>query len=158
MHPNAALVSRFYTAFQARDAASMGACYAPDVRFSDPVFPDLHGDDARAMWSMLCAAGGDLVLTFDDVHADDHAGRAHWVATYTFAATGRKVVNDIHARFAFRDGYIAEHQDTFDLWRWTRMALGPVGVFLGWTPMVQGKVRAQAARALAKYRAGQHSV
>lgn len=151
MHPNAALVTRFYTAFQGRDAATMGECYAPDVHFSDPVFPDLNGDEARAMWAMLCGAATDLVIRFDGVEADDQQGRAHWVATYTFSGTGRKVENDIQASFTFREGRIAVHQDHFDLWRWTRMALGPTGWFLGWTPMVQGKVRAQAARALQKH-------
>ena len=40
------------------------------------------------------------------------------VATYTFSATGRTVVNRIRARFDFRDGKIVRHVDSFDLWRW----------------------------------------
>ncbi|MBL8605338.1 MAG: nuclear transport factor 2 family protein [Myxococcales bacterium] len=147
-HPNAALIESFYTAFQRRDAAAMGALYADDVRFSDPVFTDLRGPRARAMWAMLCERGKDLTLEFSGVEADDHAGRAHWEARYTFSATGRKVHNVIDARFVFRDGKIVEHVDQFDLWRWSRMALGPMGVLLGWSPMVQNKIRGQAARGL----------
>lgn len=151
MHPHAQLVTTFYEAFQRRDGAAMGACYHADVTFSDPVFPDLHGDRARAMWAMLCGRATDLGIVFDGVDADDQAGRAHWVATYTWSGTGRKVVNDIEASFTFRDGRIHTHQDRFDLWKWTRMALGPTGLFLGWTPMVQGKVRATAAKGLDAY-------
>src|SRR6478672_11208014 len=39
---NADLIRRFYSAFAARDADTMAACYAPDARFSDPVFTDLR--------------------------------------------------------------------------------------------------------------------
>jgi len=44
-HPNEELIDRFYAAFGARDGAAMSALYAPDARFSDPVFTDLSGDE-----------------------------------------------------------------------------------------------------------------
>lgn len=142
------LITRFYTAFQRRDAAAMGACYAPDVRFSDPVFTDLRGDQARAMWAMLCARGKDLRLAFTGVTASGAEGAAHWEAWYTFSATGRKVHNIIDARFTFRDGLIATHTDSFDLHRWAGQALGLKGALLGWTPFVQHAIRTQAMRSL----------
>lgn len=151
-HPNADLITRFYTAFQQLDADSMAACYAADVRFADPVFTGLQGAEAADMWRMLCRRAEDFSLTFDSVHADDHAGSARWVATYRFSATGRQVVNHIQARFVFRDGLIVEHRDHFDLWRWTRQALGAKGLLLGWAPPVQGAIRRQAARGLAQFR------
>ena len=154
MHANAELITGFYEAFARLDGAAMAACYAPDATFSDPVFPDLRGPRVGGMWRMLTANAREFSLVFDGVEADDSQGRAHWVATYTFSGTGRRVVNDIQARFTFRDGQIATHQDTFDLWKWTRQALGPVGWVAGWTPMVQGKVRSQADRGLTKFLAG----
>ncbi|MBA2296218.1 MAG: nuclear transport factor 2 family protein [Actinobacteria bacterium] len=126
----------------------MGACYCADARFSDPVFGDLEGDEVRAMWRMLCERGTDLVVTHSDVEADAERGSAQWVASYTFSATGRRVRNQIEAAFRFEEDLIAEHDDRFPLWTWTRQALGPVGVLLGWSPPVQGKVRAQARAAL----------
>ena len=42
-HPNAQLVTRFYTALLNRDLDGMIACYADDIWFSDPVFPNLRG-------------------------------------------------------------------------------------------------------------------
>jgi ketosteroid isomerase-like protein len=42
MHPNAALIERFYAAFAARDAAGMQACHYPDIVFSDPAFGGLR--------------------------------------------------------------------------------------------------------------------
>lgn len=154
MHANAELITRFYEAFARLDGASMAACYAPDATFSDPVFPDLQGPRVGGMWRMLTANAREFSLVFDGVEADESQGRAHWVATYTFSGTGRRVVNDIQARFTFRDGLIATHKDSFDLWKWTRQALGPVGWLAGWTPMVQGKVRSQADRGLTKFLAG----
>ncbi|WMW81000.1 nuclear transport factor 2 family protein [Undibacterium cyanobacteriorum] len=147
-HPNAELIRSFYTAFQKLDAETMAQCYAEQVHFSDPVFTDLHGVDAVNMWRMLCSRALDFHLHFDDVAADDHHGRAHWVATYTFAQTGRQVVNDIAAKFEFADGKIVRHQDHFDLWKWSRQALGVPGLVLGWTPLIQNKIRAQAAKGL----------
>jgi ketosteroid isomerase-like protein len=151
---NAALIDRFYEAFARRDHETMGACYAPDARFSDPVFQDLRGDEVRAMWRMLCERGKDLELTHSAVEADDERGSAHWDADYTFSATGRRVHNEIDARFRFENGLIAEHDDSFDLWRWCRQALGPVGVALGWAPPLQNKVRAQARENLRAFMAG----
>jgi ketosteroid isomerase-like protein len=153
MHPNQALIERFYTSFARRDWAGMAACYHPEAEFSDPVFTRLKGQEAKDMWEMLCQRGKDLEIRFRVLRADDTGAAAHWDAHYTFSGTGRKVHNSIEAEFELRDGRIARHRDSFDLWRWTRMALGTKGLLLGWLPAVQNAVRAQAARSLAEFRA-----
>jgi ketosteroid isomerase-like protein len=149
-HPNDELIERFYTAFDAHDGETMAACYAPDARFSDPVFPDLRGEEPGAMWRMLSERGKDLRVELHEHEADDETGSAHWIARYTFN-TGRPVVNDIRARFRFRDGLIAEHDDAFDFWRWSRQALGPAGLLLGWTPLLRAQVRKQARAGLDEF-------
>ncbi|MBZ4419252.1 nuclear transport factor 2 family protein [Myxococcus sp. RHSTA-1-4] len=151
MHPHSQLISDFYSAFQRRDAKAMAACYHPDVEFTDEAFVGLRYAQVTAMWSMLCERGKDLELTFRDVQADDRTGRAHWDARYTFSTTGRKVLNRIDAEFEFRDGKIVRHRDHFDFWAWSRQALGPVGLVLGWSPMLRNKVRATARASLDKY-------
>lgn len=151
---NIALITRFYQAFQRLDAEAMVACYSPEVVFSDPAFGTLRGKDAADMWGMLASRAKDFSLTFDSVRADERSATAHWVATYLFSQTGRVVVNDIQARFVIRDGLIVEHHDHFDLWRWARQALGTKGLLLGWTPLVQGKIRQQAAKGLRAFQAG----
>ena len=152
-HPNAQLIASFYTAFQRRDADAMVACYAPDVWFSDPVFHDLRGPRAGAMWRMLAERASSLEITFRDVAADDTTGQAHWEARYLFSATGRQVHNVIDARFEFRDGKITRHADTFDLWRWAGMALGAKGKLLGWSPMVKNAIHKTAMGGLVAYEA-----
>jgi ketosteroid isomerase-like protein len=151
MHANEELVRRFYTAFQKRDGAAMAACYHPDVQFSDPVFTDLRGEKAGAMWKMLCERGKDLKVEFRDVKADDKTGSAHWDAWYTFTTTGKKVHNIIDASFEFRDGKIVRHTDRFDLHRWAGQALGITGKLLGGMSFLQNKVRAMAAKGLDDY-------
>lgn len=151
MHPHAELIDRFYTAFARRDADAMVACYHADVRFTDPVF-DVSGDDAGAMWRMLCERGEDLVVTHSGVVADAERGSAHWDATYTFSATGRRVRNSIDATFEFRDGRIVRHVDRFDFWRWSRQALGVPGLLLGWTPVLRRKVARRAVAGLRRHR------
>ena len=150
-----ALITRFYQAFQQLDASGMAACYTDDVVFSDPVFGQLRGKDAADMWRMLTSRAKDFSLTFDQVQADGQRGSAHWVATYVFSQTGATVVNDIQARFVFRDGKICEHHDHFDLWRWSRQALGTKGLLLGWTPLVKNAIRAQAKKGLKAFQ-GSH--
>lgn len=150
-HPNAALIAQFYAAFDRRDPDAMLACYAPDVSFSDPVFPSLDAAGVGAMWRMLCARGKDLHVVASGIDADDSQGRAHWDATYSYSATGRRVENQIDASFAFRNGLIVRHDDRFDLWRWARQALGLPGLLLGWAPPMQQAIRAKAAEALAAW-------
>ncbi len=149
-HPHADLVARFYDALARRDGDAMAACYHPDVTFRDPVF-DLRGPRAGAMWHMLCDRGKDLRVVASDVRADDERGSAHWQADYTFSQTGRPVHNEVDAAFTFADGLIRTHVDTFDVWAWSRQALGVPGLLLGWTPWIRAKVAAEAARGLDAY-------
>jgi ketosteroid isomerase-like protein len=146
---NEELIERFYAAFGARDGAAMAACYAPDVVFSDPVFGELRGADPGRMWVMLTGRAQDLAITLESHGATGDAGEAHWLADYTFGATGRRVHNDVRARFVFRDGLIAEHRDAFSFYAWSRQALGPAGLLLGWTPVLRSRVRGQALAGLA---------
>jgi ketosteroid isomerase-like protein len=152
MHPNAELIERLYASFRARDAAAMAACYHADATFRDPVF-DLRGRDVGDMWAMFCERGRDLVIDWRDVRADAREGHAHWEPRYTFSLTGRPVHNRIDSHFTFRDGKIASQVDSFSLWRWSRMALGPKGAALGWAPFVQKAIRAQARRGFDGWRA-----
>jgi ketosteroid isomerase-like protein len=147
MNAHETLLEDFYAAFQHKDYATMIGCYHSDIHFSDPVFTDLQGNRAKAMWHMLCERGKDLRISFDNIQADDNTGQAHWDAAYTFS-TGRRVYNVIDANFAFKDGKIIEHTDSFDLWRWTRMALGPIGWFLGWNARLHERVRGTAVTQL----------
>lgn len=145
MHPHAELIDHLYASFKRRDSVAMAGCYAADATFRDPIF-DVKGEDVSAMWAMFCERGRDLVLDWRDVRADDAGGSAHWEPRYTFSVTGRPVHNVIDARFTFRDGRIATQVDTFDLWRWSRMALGPKATLLGWTPFVQKAIKSEALR------------
>jgi ketosteroid isomerase-like protein len=152
---NLDLIDRFYAAFARHDGDAMAACYSADATFADPVFTDLSGQEPGAMWRMLTARSNDLKVEVVERAAAGDTGSAHWIARYTFGQTGRHVVNDVHSTFRFKDGLIAEQHDDFDLYRWTRQALGPMGVTLGWTPMVQGGVRRKARAGLDQFRARQ---
>jgi ketosteroid isomerase-like protein len=154
MHPNETLIERFYGAFGERDGDTMASLYAPDAHFHDPVFEDLSGEEAGAMWRMLTGRATDLRIELLEHEATDERGSAHWRAHYTFAQTGRPVVNDIQAKFRFHDGQIADHVDDFSFYRWARQALGPTGLLLGWTPIVKSSVRSRAKDGLEQYRAG----
>jgi len=101
------------------------------------------------MWRMLLGRSDDMELVLGEHSADGGKGAAHWTATYNFSRTGRAVVNEIDASFTFSEGLIIRHKDSFEFWKWSRMALGPPGYLLGWSPMLKKKVRAQSALMLA---------
>jgi ketosteroid isomerase-like protein len=145
------LVRDFYAAFARHDAEAMARCYHADIFFTDPVFPALRGKDAGDMWRMLLSRAKDLEVTLDEASADEDGGRAKWTARYTFTKTGRPVVNRVDAMFAFRDGLIVRHFDSFSFWRWASQALGPMGKLLGWSLPIKWKVRKDAAAALEKF-------
>lgn len=148
MNDNVAVITSLYAALSRRDGAAMAACYTPDATFSDPVFPDLQGAEVGAMWRMLCERATDIRVEVSEIRADSVSGTAHVEAWYPFSATGRTVHNVISASFHFSDGRISRHHDYFDLWRWTRQALGVKGLLLGWTPLVRKAVRRNARRSL----------
>ncbi|MBI5607272.1 MAG: nuclear transport factor 2 family protein [Deltaproteobacteria bacterium] len=157
--PAVQLVQQFYGAFARRDGAAMAALYAPDAVFSDGAFGTLSGVDAGRMWQMLCQQGKDLRVVLD--RAERTADRdglaqvsAQWTANYTFSATGRPVVNVIQATLTLdlSRGVIVEHHDVFSFWRWSRQALGPIGLVMGWSGWLQGQVRRRALKSLALWK------
>jgi len=148
------VLDRSYSAFAQKDWATMAACYHPDAQFSDPVFPQLDAAHVRAMWKMLLNNDSPMHVTHHIVEENVTIGACDWEARYTFSSTGRPVHNIIHSEFKFRDGLIFRQRDQFGFWRWSKQALGTSGLLLGWTHVVRNKVRATAARRLAKVMQG----
>lgn len=147
------LVTRFYTAFQNKDAATMASCYHPGASFQDEVFT-LNGEDIGHMWAMLCARGKDMTMTFRDVNSSSPGHvTCHWEAIYTFSGTGRKVHNRIDTVIEMKDGKIWKQKDSFSFWRWSSQALGLPGALLGWTPFLKLKVQKTANQSLAEFKA-----
>jgi hypothetical protein len=137
-------IERLYAALNAHDGEAMAACYAVDAVFEDPAFGELRDGRVKDMWRMLCARADDLVV---ELHEHDDQS-AHWIARYTFR-TGRKVVNDVRARFVFgASGLIVDHRDDFDLRRWAAQALGPPVAWLGYTPLLTPVIHRTTAKQL----------
>lgn len=145
---SASLITEFYTAFAAHDYKRMAACYHDEIEFSDPAFGVLKGDQVKAMWKMLIERSeGKLKVVFSDVTDNT----AHWEANYVFSKTGRNVHNKIDARFEFKDEKIYRHHDDFNLWEWSRQALGTTGLMLGFTSFFRKKLQAQTRKLLSDY-------
>lgn len=152
MEINRQVIERFYTAFQKLDYKTMNDCYAEKIVFSDPVFMLLTDDEVRAMWEMLCKNAKDFTLTFGNIQLlDEEYATCDWTAQYTFSQTGRRVTNKVKAFMKFQDGKIIEHSDAFRLSTWIGQALGPKGVWLGWTGFMKRAVQNRAKRSLLKF-------
>lgn len=153
MNSNEQLIFKFYTAFAKADTKTMCECYHANIQFQDPAFGILKDNDVCKMWNMLIdKSKGNIKIEFSDVKADDYSGTAKWIATYNFSKTNRKVVNVIYAQFQFKDNLIIRHTDNFDLWKWSKQALGFKGLLLGWTGFMQKQIQKQAIFSLNNYK------
>jgi ketosteroid isomerase-like protein len=149
---NSQVVEKFYAAFQELDYEIMNECYSEDIIFSDPVFLTLKGDYVRGMWEMLCKNARDFSLIFSNIQLlDEEYATCNWTATYTFSATGKKVVNNVKAFMRIRDGRIIEHSDAFRLSTWISQALGWKGKLLGWTGFMKRAVQTKAKGNLIRF-------
>jgi ketosteroid isomerase-like protein len=142
------LIHTFYSSFNNLNAEMMNECYHDDVEFWDPPFGTLKGDDAKAMWSLLCTSTTEFRLELSNVVVNKNTGSAHWEAWYLFTPSGRRVHNIIDAKFEFKDGKIIKHTDTFNLHRWLWQAYGIKGLLFGWTRFSQKKIRLFTKKAL----------
>jgi hypothetical protein len=142
-------VQRYWDALDRADGEAMAACYAHDATFRDEVF-ELVGDDIGAMWRMLLRPGADVVVTTHALQETPTGASGAWEAVYRFPSTGRRVHNRIESSFTVAGDAIVAQRDRFPFWKWSRMALGPVGWLLGWTPMLRRQVQARARSQLAR--------
>ena len=147
------IITQFYQAFKELDAEKMADCYHKDVIFEDPAFGILKGEHAKNMWRMLCESQKEknFKVSFNDVVSSEENGSAKWEAHYLFSQTGRKVHNKINAQFEFKDGKIIKHIDSFNLYNWSKQALGFKGYLLGWTSFFRKKLNAQTNHLLQKF-------
>lgn len=149
MNTNQQVIEELYSGFASGNAKTMESCYHKDIQFQDPAFGILKGKDVIDMWEMLIAKSeGHLKIEFSEVKANEFTGSAKWVAEYNFSKTNRKVINVIHASFEFKDGLIVRHIDHFNIWKWSKQALGLPGYLLGWTGFMQQKIQQQAVHSL----------
>ncbi|SRX55256.1 hypothetical protein AEQU1_02278 [Aequorivita sp. CIP111184] len=128
--------------------------YDNNVTFEDPAFGVLHGEEAKNMWRMLCKTqqGKDFKVVTSNIECTPKAGKARWEAYYTFSKTGRKVHNVVNATFKFKDGKIINHVDKFNLYRWSKQALGFRGFLIGWTAFFKQKLNQQTRFLLSEFK------
>ena len=149
MNNDERLIERFFTAFQKLNAAEMNACYSDDVAFYDPMFELLKGEEAKAMWEMLCQNARDFSLQYDSIkNLDDGYYTCKWTASYTFSKTGRRVVNMCKAHMKIENGLITEHSDGWSIHKWSAQAFGLKGKLLGWAGFFRRKLKNTAKRNL----------
>ena len=143
------IISEFYSSFAKGDHQQMISFYHKQATFQDPAFGKLDYKRVTKMWQMLLSnKSASPKITFSNVKVENSIATAEWKANYFYGPKKRKVENNVEAKFKFKDGKIIEHIDTFDLWKWSRQALGPIGFFLGWTPFMESMVQNQANQKL----------
>lgn len=153
MTPNEQTITDFYTALESNNDKVICKYYHRDIVFRDPVFGRLIGSDVCQMWKMLMYRNnGNLKVELLEVKANNYNGKAIWKASYHFGKNNNKVENIIQSEFRFKDGLIIKHTDDFDIWKWSKQALGIPGVLLGWTGYMHKKIQEKALLALKKFK------
>lgn len=151
------LLNKFFTSFQQGNAMGMCSCYDDEATFSDPAFGQLNRKQVEAMWTMLLSRKeSDLSVQFFDIKADPMSGEGSWIATYRYGPKKRRVKNKVHSKFEFKDGKISKQVDVFDLWIWSRQALGSIGFLLGWSSFLRNKIQTMARKKLDSFMSNQH--
>jgi hypothetical protein len=104
------------------------------------------------MWEMLIKrSNGNLKVSYTIYDVAVNFAVVHWTATYPFPRTGRTVTNHIVANIVLKNHKIIKHTDYFNLWKWSRQALGWKGFLLGWTPFFKNKLQQQTQTLLKDY-------
>lgn len=121
------------------DADALVQLYHNDVIFEDPAFGRIKGERVKDMWRLLLGRKVETKLEINviDVQSDGLTGTASWEAKYLFNVTGRKVHNKITSTFELMDGLIIKQDDKFDLYKWSKQAMGMTGTIVGWTKFFQ---------------------
>jgi len=151
METNCSVINSLYSALKSKDFERLKFFYSEQLHFSDEVFDALNYTQTLSMWTMLLSRSKDIFIEFGEVECSNQIGSAVWKAHYIFTPTGRKVINEIHARFEFKDGKIVHHRDYFNFYRWARQAFGWKGILLGWMPFFKSKVQRNAKKSLDNY-------
>lgn len=152
MRSNSELVHHFYDSFATGDIESMVACYDDSATFEDPAFGKLNGEDVRNMWRMLHESSkGQIKVSFHSIQENNEKVSAKWKAEYIFSQTGRPVINEIDANFIISNGKIVQHIDTFNLWKWSRQALGFTGLIIGYTTFFRKALQKKTRHLLRKF-------
>ncbi len=146
------ILNEFYQSFASGDAQGMVKFYGEHVEFSDPVFGPLKGDRAAAMWKMLLSRRDESTqISYKILETTENTGKVNWKAEYNYGPKKRRVINHIHSNITIRNGKIVRHIDHFDIWKWSRQALGTPGYLLGWSGFMRNKIRNTVNHMLDKY-------
>ncbi|HEY4177232.1 MAG TPA: nuclear transport factor 2 family protein [Kofleriaceae bacterium] len=117
----------FYSAFARRDAATMAQAYAPNVKFHDPLFGNLHGSQVMLMWNSIMPAAKpfDIKPTVapgaTSLGEDRYEVHVNWDAHY--GLSGRQIHNNSQTTLVIQGGKIVEQRDVWNLDAWTAQAL-----------------------------------
>jgi limonene-1,2-epoxide hydrolase len=127
-------IYHFYNCFQERDVEGMISCYHPKIVFIDPAFGTLEGERVFNMWRMLISRLDDhSKIEITSVYALNRKASCNWTADYLFGKSKRQIHNEIESHFRFEGNRIIEQRDVFDIWEWSKQAIGIMGYAFGWT-------------------------
>lgn len=150
---NKSIIKKLLKAYGNKDYPAIAKCYHQDVRFIDPIFGHIKGQNVFSMWKTLINNNnGKLKIKAIEILTTDYLGSAKWIITYKHSKTNRQIVNVITSNFHFKDGLIIKHVDDFDIWKWSKQAFGFSGYLFGWTGYMQQKLHDNALDTLRNFK------
>lgn len=145
-------IHQLYTSIANGTISKIDECYAPTVKFYDPIFGSLSNNEVPKMWKMLITRNqGNIKVEYTILKSDDYTASVEWIAKYTFGKNQRKITNVILSQISFKDGLIIKQKDDFNIWTWSKQAFGWSGYLLGWTGYMQQKIQEKALISLKNF-------
>ena len=132
---------KFYDAFASADVETLKKLYDEKLIFNDEIFVGLSYEETIKMWSSLLIGNKDMSIKYTIKEYSENKVKVEWIADYLFSASRRKVRNVIIANMEIENGKIIKHTDEFNFYKWSKMALGTLGLLLVWTSFFRNKVR-----------------
>ncbi|MFL9829379.1 nuclear transport factor 2 family protein [Flavobacterium sp. ARAG 55.4] len=145
-------IHQLYTSIAQGNLSAIDRCYSAAVKFHDPVFGKLTANKVPKMWKMLIQKSYEKPdIEYKIIKINEHTAEVKWKAVYIFGKKKRKIINNIHSVFHFKDGLIIKQNDDFNIWKWTRQAFGLSGFLFGWTGYMQRKIQMKAQSSLSTF-------
>jgi hypothetical protein len=143
------LVERFFNAFGNGDWRTMARCYHDKASFTDPIFPDLRGEQIVYYWHQWFKENEGIKLNYSQLFADERKAQVQWNVRYTYQ--GRAVKHDATSTLAIWDDQIVRHVDEFALGGYLRQREGLLTGLLSGIPLVHQRVQRSARSRLDKH-------
>jgi hypothetical protein len=144
-------IETYFDAFSKGDYRTMRSLCDPKITFNDPVYTSLQGKSVFALHHFMAERRICPTITIRSISEKGNRVKVKWTNEYEYATYKTHISIDVRSIFHFEHTSIISQTDQYNLWKWSKMALGFTGTYLGWTPMFRSTLRRSSQQSLATF-------